>query len=62
MSDDLISLIIYVALGLIGVIASAYKNKMKKQQQSAGTTSTATRYRISLPADPQRILDLIWVR
>ena len=33
MSEDLISLLIYLALGLIGVIASAYKNKAKKQQQ-----------------------------
>jgi len=34
MGEDLISLLIYVALGLIGVIASAYKNKAKRQQAS----------------------------
>lgn len=34
MGEDLISLIIYLALALVGVIASAYKNKAKKQQQA----------------------------
>ncbi len=32
MDHDLISLLIYIALGLIGVIASARKNIIKKQQ------------------------------
>lgn len=33
MGEDLVSLIIYLALGLIGVIASAYKNKAARKQQ-----------------------------
>jgi hypothetical protein len=41
MSEDTISLLIYLALGLVGVIASAYKNKMKKQQQNASRPRTS---------------------
>jgi hypothetical protein len=35
MDDDLIQLLIYAVIGIIGVIASAYKNRMKKQQAAA---------------------------
>src|SRR5512147_135677 len=35
MDNDVVSLLIYVALALIGVIGSAYKNKAKRQQQNA---------------------------
>jgi hypothetical protein len=50
MSDDLVQLLIYVAIGLIGVIASAYKNK-KKQSQTASRPGTPAIPR-NLPADP----------
>jgi len=52
MSDDLISLIIYLALGLVGVVASAYKNKMKKQQSSGRSQPHDVPH--SLPADPEK--------
>lgn len=52
MDNDLISLLIYVALGLVGVIASAYKNKMKKQQSvSKPGVPNVPR---NLPADPEK--------
>jgi hypothetical protein len=50
MSDDLIQLLIYVAIGVAGVIASAYKNKMKKQQTSGKVQSPNVPP--TLPADP----------
>lgn len=50
MSDDLVQLLIYVAIGLIGVIASAYKNK-KRQSQTANRPGAPVFPR-NLPADP----------
>jgi hypothetical protein len=50
MSDDLVQLLIYVVIGLIGVIASAYRNK-KKQSQTASRPGTPVIPR-NLPADP----------
>jgi|GEM_PF-2309334 hypothetical protein len=52
MDNDLIQLLIYVAIGLIGVIASAYKNRMKRQQ--AADRAQNTRVPRNLPADPER--------
>ena len=52
MSDDIISLIIYLALGLVGVVASAYKNKMKKQQSSGRPRPPEVPQ--SFPADPEK--------
>jgi hypothetical protein len=53
MDNDLISLLIYVALGLVGVIASAYKNKMKKQQAASKPyIPSAPR---TFPADPEPV-------
>lgn len=52
MSDDLISLIIYLALGLVGVIASAYKNKMKKQQSAGRPKPPEVPH--SFPANPEK--------
>jgi hypothetical protein len=53
MDNDLISLLIYVALGLVGVIASAYKNKMKKQQ-AASTRSQVPGVPRTLSANPEK--------
>jgi hypothetical protein len=52
MSEDLISLLIYLALGLIGVIASAYKKNKAKSQQ----TSSRPRPQVpgTLQADPSK--------
>jgi len=55
MDNDLISLLIYVALGLIGVIASAYKNKMKKQQAASARPQVPGVPR-TLAADPKKDL------
>ena len=51
MSDDLTQLLIYAALALLGIIASAYKNKMKRRQSSTGSHGPVTPPR--LPADPE---------
>jgi hypothetical protein len=32
--DDLLELIIYIAIGVVGLLASAYRNKQKRQTQS----------------------------
>jgi hypothetical protein len=50
MDNDLLQLLIYVVIGLIGVIASAYKNKMKRQQ--AGAKPNMPVMPRNLPADP----------
>jgi len=50
MSEDLISLLIYVALGLVGVIATAYKNK--KKQQATMTRPPRQEVPHTFPADP----------
>ncbi len=50
MDNDLLQLLIYVVIGLIGVIASAYKNKMKRQQ--AGAKPNMPGMPRNLPADP----------
>lgn len=52
MDEDLLQLLIYVALGLVGVIASAYRNRMKRQQTSS--RPTVTRIPENLPADPEK--------
>ncbi len=52
MNDDLIQLLIYVAIGIIGVIASAYKNRMKKQQASARPRGPVVPHNI--PAGPEK--------
>jgi hypothetical protein len=44
---DLIQLLIYVAIGVIGVVVSAYKNKMKKQQ-----AATKPGFPGNFPSDP----------
>jgi|SRR5512133_4334496 hypothetical protein len=51
MGDDLTSLIIYLALAVLGIIASAVKNKNKRQQQNHPNTGGVPR---SFPADPQK--------
>jgi hypothetical protein len=53
---DLIQLLIYVAIGIIGVIASAYKNKMKQQQQQQQDNSNPHFPGVpgNLPSDPGR--------
>ncbi len=51
MSEDLVSLLIYLALGLVGVIASAYKNKAKKQQMNKRPGAQVPR---TFSADPQK--------
>ncbi len=33
MSDDIIELIIYIAIGIIGLLASIYRNKQRQQEQ-----------------------------
>ena len=48
--NDLLQLLLYVVIGLIGVVASAYKNKMKKQQ--AGNKPAIPGIPRNLPADP----------
>jgi hypothetical protein len=50
MDNDLIQLLIYVGLGLIGVLASAYRNKMQKKQ--ASTKPHVPVVPRNLPADP----------
>jgi hypothetical protein len=50
MSDDLVQLLIYGAIGLIGVIASAYRNK-KKHSQTTFKPGAPVVPR-NLPADP----------
>jgi hypothetical protein len=50
MKDDLVQLLIYLAIGLVGVIASAYKNK-KKQSQTTSIPGKPVVPR-NLPADP----------
>jgi hypothetical protein len=52
MDEDLLQLLIYLALGLVGVIASAYRNRMKRQQTSS--RQPATRIPRNLPADPEK--------
>jgi hypothetical protein len=51
MSEDTISLLIYLALGLVGVIASAYKNKMKKQQNASRPRTSQSAPSPSAPAN-----------
>ena len=51
MGDDLVSLIIYLALALVGIIASAYKNRSKRQQSSR---SGQGEVQGSYPADPEK--------
>lgn len=51
MDEDLIQLLIYVVLALIGIIGSAYRNRMKRQQTSAKTRGPAVPR--NLPADPE---------
>lgn len=53
MGDDLTSLIIYLALAIIGVIASAAKNK-KKQQQGQQNRPGQGQVPRSFPADPEK--------
>jgi hypothetical protein len=53
MDNDLTSLLIYVALGLVGVIASAYKNKMKKQQAASKPYIPSVPRKF--PADPEQV-------
>lgn len=48
--DDLLQLIIYIAIGLIGVLASAYKNKQKAQQRKL--QQQMPQVPRNLPADP----------
>jgi hypothetical protein len=51
MSEDLVSLLIYLALGLVGVIASAYKNKAKRQQANNQPRPQVPR---TFSADPEK--------
>jgi hypothetical protein len=53
MSEDLISLLIYLALGLVGVIASAYKNKAKKKQQQQQQQQQQRQQQYVEPPHPQ---------
>ncbi len=52
MNDDLTQLLIYVVIGVIGLLANAYKNKMKKQQASGQRRVPGVPR--NLPADPER--------
>ena len=52
MNDDLIQLLIYAVIGIIGVIASAYKNRMKKQQAAARPRGPVIPH--STPGDPEK--------
>jgi len=50
--DDLLELFIYIAIGLIGVIASAYRNRKKMQQRNV--RQQVPQVPRNLPADPGR--------
>jgi hypothetical protein len=53
--DDLLQLLLYIALGLIGLIASVYKNKKRAQQGSSRPNMSQVPR--SLPADPRQDFD-----
>jgi hypothetical protein len=57
MGDDLTSVIIYLVLALVGVIASAYKKKnsnQQRQQQQQQTRPRPDQVPRSFPADPAK--------
>ena len=52
MDEDLLQLLIYIAIGIIGVIGSAYKNKMKRQQAASKPRIPSVPRNMS--ADPEK--------
>ncbi|HLO57135.1 MAG TPA: hypothetical protein VK179_00185 [Bacteroidales bacterium] len=54
MGDDLTSVIIYLVLALVGVIASAYKKKNSNQQQQQPPKPRPGQVPRSFPADPAK--------
>jgi hypothetical protein len=49
--DDLLQILIYVAIGLIGIIASVYKNKKMKQQAGGYPRNQRTQGTPTVPRD-----------